>query len=192
MSQELPRSHVDTYSGWWVVVWPWMAADLHHLLCQSLPFSAGEWGRSKMETSWVEIRTGRSLTNCHHRENRLSLGKTNLISYSLQKGRIARNKDKNETIFPSPLLLILFGICSAISHFFCPSSSLREVFISPEHLSPKVPPPQQCAQLSSGSWLEQAMSSTGKPWRLFTDTPLPALGHLYPPQLQNQAQLKCT
>lgn len=53
-------------------------------------------------------------------------------------------------------------------------------------------PPQQWAQLSSGSWLEQAMSSTGKPWLLFTDTPLAAPRHLHPLQLQKQAQMKCT
>lgn len=85
MSLELPRSHLKTYSGWWVLVWAWTAADLHHLLCLSLLSSAGDWGESQEESSWVGIRTGRSLTKCHHRQSRLSLGKANLISCPSQE-----------------------------------------------------------------------------------------------------------
>ena len=47
----------------------------------SLSSSTGQ-GREKItKGSWVEIRTGRSLSNCHHEQNRLDLGKKKLIYY---------------------------------------------------------------------------------------------------------------
>ena len=44
------------------------------LLYHSLS-SAGQGRENKMKGSWVKIRTGRSLTNYHHGQNRLDLGK---------------------------------------------------------------------------------------------------------------------
>jgi len=45
-----------------------------------------------MKGSWVEIRTGRSLTNYHHRQNRIDLRKINLIYYQSNLSRIMRHK----------------------------------------------------------------------------------------------------
>ena len=41
----------------------------------SLPLLNWAGGENKTKGSWVEIRTGRSLTNYRHRQNRLDLGK---------------------------------------------------------------------------------------------------------------------
>jgi len=41
----------------------------------SLPYSGGQGRQNITKGSWVEIRTGRSLTNYCHRKNRLNLGK---------------------------------------------------------------------------------------------------------------------
>lgn len=37
------------------------------------------WEENKMKVSWVEVRTGRSLTSYCHRLNRLILGQNNVI-----------------------------------------------------------------------------------------------------------------
>ena len=41
----------------------------------SLPSTAGQGRENIMKGLWVEIRTGRSLSNYHHEQNRLDLGK---------------------------------------------------------------------------------------------------------------------
>ena len=41
----------------------------------SLPSSTGQGRENIMKGSWVKIRTGRSLTNYRHGQNRLNLGK---------------------------------------------------------------------------------------------------------------------
>ena len=61
----------------------------------SLPSSAGQGRENITKGSWIEIRTGRSLTNYCHGQNRLDLGKKiNLIYYQSNQSRIMRNKTK--------------------------------------------------------------------------------------------------
>lgn len=78
----------------------------------------------KWISSWVEIRLGRSLTNYHHRHNRLNLGKTNFITNS-KWARTIRNKSKNtfphtHPFFPGstplPTLLLSLILISAKSY----------------------------------------------------------------------------
>ena len=62
----------------------------------SLPSSAGQGRENEMKGSWVEIRTGRSLSNYHYQQNRLDVGKKiNLIYYQSNQSRIMRNKTKS-------------------------------------------------------------------------------------------------
>lgn len=136
------------------------------LLCQSLS-SAREWRGSQVESSYVEIRTGRSLTNWDHRRNKLSLGKTNLISYPLQKGRVVRNKDKNKTIFPSLpprpsySLTLAFALCLSLLLFLpLPSvkfSSLLNTF------SPRCPHPSSVLRSAVGADWNKLCPAQGSP-----------------------------
>lgn len=57
-----------------MVGWPWPAARPHPAAL-SLPLLHGM--RNRMESSWVEIKAGRWLTNYHYKQNRFNLGKIN-------------------------------------------------------------------------------------------------------------------
>jgi len=55
----------------------------------SLPLLSSTEGRKNaMKGSWVEIRTGRSLSNYRHGQNTLSLGK--LVYYQPNQSRVMR------------------------------------------------------------------------------------------------------
>ena len=60
----------------------------------SLPSSAGQGRDNITKGLWVKIRTGRSLSNYRHRQNRLDLGKK-LIYYQSNQSRIMRKKTKS-------------------------------------------------------------------------------------------------
>jgi len=65
------------------------------------PSSTGQ-GKNGTKTSWVEVGTGRLLTRCCHRQNRLHLVKINLIYYQVKQIRVVRNRKTNiKTPFPS-------------------------------------------------------------------------------------------
>ena len=58
--------------------------------------SAGQGTENITKGSWVKIKDReRSLTNCCHKQNRLDLGKINLIYYQSNQSRIMRNKTKS-------------------------------------------------------------------------------------------------
>jgi len=57
-----------------VVGWPWLDARCPPKL-RSLPFSDGQGRENITKGSWVDIRTGRSLTSYRHGQNRLDLVK---------------------------------------------------------------------------------------------------------------------
>ena len=59
----------------------------------SLPSSTGQGRENITKRSWVEIRTGRSLSSYLYRQNRLDLGK--LVYYQSNQSRIMRNKTKS-------------------------------------------------------------------------------------------------
>jgi len=62
---------VRDMNGLWWIDHGWLP-DAHQATL-SLPFLNKE--KIQQNNSWVKIRTGRSLTNCHHRKTRLDLGK---------------------------------------------------------------------------------------------------------------------
>lgn len=56
-----------------------------------------------MKSSRVEIRPGRSLSSCHHGQNRLHLGKTHLINCQLKREDSDIREQKRSTMrIPSP------------------------------------------------------------------------------------------
>jgi len=57
-----------------------------------LSSAGGQQRENTMKGSWVEMRTGRWLSNYHHRQNRLDSGKINFIYYQSNQTRIVRNK----------------------------------------------------------------------------------------------------
>ena len=63
-------------------------------LCHS-PSINNTGEKNTMKSSWVEVRTGRSLTYCH-RQNGLDLGKLVWFIASLNQNKIMRNKDKSK------------------------------------------------------------------------------------------------
>lgn len=71
------------------------------------------WTRERMKGSGVKDE--RSLTSSCHRQNKLCLGKTNLIYYQTNQSRIKRNKTK-----PSNQLLLTppFSLCFNITPNF--------------------------------------------------------------------------
>jgi len=67
----------ETFKHWCTLVW-WV--DLGWLLgahpaALSLPLLSRTRGENIVRSSWVEMRTRRTLTNYHHWQNRLDLGK---------------------------------------------------------------------------------------------------------------------
>lgn len=72
-----------------------------------LPSLSSAWQEEKIgwERICVDIKTGRLLANYPHRQNRLDLGKINLICCQLQYILVGRNKGKhNNNTFPLPPL----------------------------------------------------------------------------------------
>ena len=67
-SLKLPNTSVV----WWVDL-GWLPGA--HPAAVSLPLLSRTGGENMMKSLWVEIRTGRTLTNYHHAQNRLNLGK---------------------------------------------------------------------------------------------------------------------
>lgn len=82
------------------------------------PSSSGQGEKNKTKGSWVKIRTGRSPSNYHHRQNRLSLGK--LISFDTNQVRIGEWGTK-PNIKDLPSTPLLFP-CSDSFPIFCASS----------------------------------------------------------------------
>jgi len=61
----------------------------------SLPSSAGQGRENTTKGSWVERGTGKSLSNCCHGQNRISLGKINLLPIK-SESKLMRNKNKSK------------------------------------------------------------------------------------------------
>ena len=61
-----------------MVGWPWLASSCPPS-CSITPLLNGTRGENTSNNLWVEVRTEKSLSNYHHKWNRLSLGK--LISF---------------------------------------------------------------------------------------------------------------
>jgi len=53
----------------------WASSQTPTQLLTHSPCSTGQGQKAGWKTSWVEIKTGRSLTSHCHRQNRLSSGK---------------------------------------------------------------------------------------------------------------------
>lgn len=82
------------------VRWPWSAA--HHSPSRSLtpPPQQSREKKNKMKSSGVNIKTGRSLTNCYWGLNRPGLGKTNVLPIKIDLGgEKPRLKSKHFSLF---------------------------------------------------------------------------------------------
>jgi len=63
-------------------------------------------GINKIKSLWIQIRTGRSLTNYHRGQNRLGLGKSNLLPTE-----IGLDSDKQgQKLKPLPRTLLFPGL----------------------------------------------------------------------------------
>ena len=103
----------------------------------------------------------RSLTSYRHRQNRLDLGKMNIIYYQSNQGRIIRNKTKSSNTFPPHL----------------PSSRAQL------HSGFFTYPPQQHRGMGNGGWCQFITHCLCCSFLLRGRTPhtLPLLQHVVPP-----------
>jgi len=62
--------------------------------------STGQRERVRLKGLWVQIKTERSLTNNHHRQNKLDLGKTVFISCQSKQVWVVKNKYKFKQYLP--------------------------------------------------------------------------------------------